>query len=281
MIGYCELLDLRPQAPLLAGAAHVRLERNRMGRDFFVGDLHGQFDMLHRLLTHVGWNSPADRLIGVGDLLDRGPKGAELLDLVSEGKLHSVLGNHEAMYIAGDPSGLPPDLTRRKSLPDRDHDHYLAVARHMPLTMEIELSDGRIVGVVHAEVRHEDWAALRRAVPQMADASPTREGTVSDALWARRRDAALSRNRRPDGHSIISGVDLVICGHSGFPGEVTRYGNQISLESLAFLSMGAMTLFEPVSNRYWRLWNPKERPDLAVEEVAPPEDYSLHPELFS
>ena len=50
-----------------------RFERNARGRDFVVGDVHGHFDTLERLLEAVDFDASADRLFSVGDLVNRGP----------------------------------------------------------------------------------------------------------------------------------------------------------------------------------------------------------------
>ena len=54
-----------------------------------IGDVHGQFDKLVALLTHLGyrdnggtWRHPNRSVIFVGDLIDRGPKQLATVDLV-------------------------------------------------------------------------------------------------------------------------------------------------------------------------------------------------------
>lgn len=73
---------------------------NTQGRDFIVGDLHGCRSMLDTLLEHVGFDGVKDRLFSVGDLVDRGPRSIECLDLLQEPWFYPVLGNHDAMLMA-------------------------------------------------------------------------------------------------------------------------------------------------------------------------------------
>ncbi len=42
-----------------------KLPRNRAGRDWVVGDLHGCFELLRRLMKTIGFNPQTDRLISV------------------------------------------------------------------------------------------------------------------------------------------------------------------------------------------------------------------------
>jgi len=75
------------------------LPSNTEGNDYIVGDLHGMFDELLKVLKHVGFNSK-DRLFSVGDLIDRGPKSIELLrEFRIRDNWYFVKGNHEHMMI--------------------------------------------------------------------------------------------------------------------------------------------------------------------------------------
>ena len=54
-----------------------------------IGDVHGQFDKLTALLTHLGyrdgsgpWRHPDRIVVFVGDLIDRGPKQLATVELV-------------------------------------------------------------------------------------------------------------------------------------------------------------------------------------------------------
>lgn len=83
-----------------------------------VGDIHGDFDDLVSLLQHCGlidaqhhWSGDKTTLIQTGDVLDRGPKPREALDLLMAlqkeaakkgGRVVVLLGNHEVMNMMGD-----------------------------------------------------------------------------------------------------------------------------------------------------------------------------------
>ena len=52
-----------------------------MSRRVFVGDVHGQYDSLMRLWDLISLDS-GDAIYFVGDLIDRGPQSAQVVDFV-------------------------------------------------------------------------------------------------------------------------------------------------------------------------------------------------------
>jgi len=76
-----------------------QLPENTMGRDFVLGDLHGCYALLDKLLKYVTFDMRVDRLFSVGDLADRGPDSLRCLQLLAEPWFYTVKGNHEQMLI--------------------------------------------------------------------------------------------------------------------------------------------------------------------------------------
>jgi serine/threonine protein phosphatase 1 len=75
-----------------------------MGRLFAVSDIHGCYETFHSLLiNHIGLTK-SDRLILLGDYIDRGEKSKEvidfIIDLLDTGfNITPLLGNHEEMLL--------------------------------------------------------------------------------------------------------------------------------------------------------------------------------------
>ena len=83
-----------------------------------IGDVHGAFDDFVAILQRTGlidkqnhWTGGKATFVQVGDLLDRGPKPREVMDLMislekeagqAGGQVVSLMGNHEMMNIMGD-----------------------------------------------------------------------------------------------------------------------------------------------------------------------------------
>lgn len=66
-----------------------------------IGDVHGFDADLAALLSHLQLG-PADQVLFLGDLIDRGPDPAAVVARVrGDDRFHCILGNHELMAIAG------------------------------------------------------------------------------------------------------------------------------------------------------------------------------------
>ncbi|MGB1581849.1 MAG: metallophosphoesterase, partial [Nevskiales bacterium] len=77
----------------------LRLPRNTSGRDFCVGDIHGMFNLLGKLLQKADFDPSQDRLISVGDLVDRGPHSKRAPVFLAQPWFYAIRGNHEDMLI--------------------------------------------------------------------------------------------------------------------------------------------------------------------------------------
>lgn len=80
-----------------------------MGRTIVIGDIHGCFDELSDLLNLVNLRED-DCVVAVGDLIVKGEKNREVLDLfIDDKRFSSVIGNHDRVvrqYWRGEPVPL-------------------------------------------------------------------------------------------------------------------------------------------------------------------------------
>ena len=69
---------------------------------FAVGDIHGEYDLLKKLLDR--WKEEEETLVFLGDLGDRGPKSKECFllvqDLVTSNRAVCLSGNHEDIFLS-------------------------------------------------------------------------------------------------------------------------------------------------------------------------------------
>jgi hypothetical protein len=95
------------------------------GRIVAIGDVHGDLTDFDSILRQMGlinskssWIGGDTVLVQVGDVVDRGPKSRECLDLVmalerqarrQKGKVIALLGNHEVMAMMGDLRYVSPE----------------------------------------------------------------------------------------------------------------------------------------------------------------------------
>ena len=67
-------------------------------RTIFIWDVHGCFDELLELLTEKIQPTEDDRIIFLGDIINKWPKSAEVVKFIFENKYEVVSGNHEQSY---------------------------------------------------------------------------------------------------------------------------------------------------------------------------------------
>lgn len=67
-------------------------------RRIVVGDVHGHYEALVRLLELIGPRTE-DGIYFVGDLIDRGAGSAQVIHLVRQEGYHTLIGNHEHLLI--------------------------------------------------------------------------------------------------------------------------------------------------------------------------------------
>lgn len=73
-----------------------------MERTLAISDIHGEQEKLSRLLKAADYNPDRDRLVLLGDYIDRGPRSRDVLNTVSGLKNQGVVvlkGNHEDLMI--------------------------------------------------------------------------------------------------------------------------------------------------------------------------------------
>ncbi len=283
---------------LVRSRTHV-LGVNQKGQDYFVGDLHGEDKMLEALLSAVSFDKTKDRLIAVGDLIDRGPGSVRLLDMLGqEPWFYSVMGNHELMMRNSDPDCPDLDWLRdggRETLEQikragRTPRYYVPTLYGMPRAIQVKLADGRWVGVVHAEVSEEDsWSDVMRA--------PGGLDLESEVFWGRSRafaamtvlydrdvlqllpavEASVCANLWP-----VSGIDLVIAGHTPMSA-----CEPVAVENMLFIDTGAcfdgsdgsepgrLTLVNPLSGTYWQAMRTKDVTEFQVTRSELPKAVSI------
>ncbi|PMB50524.1 serine/threonine protein phosphatase [Fischerella thermalis CCMEE 5201] len=67
-------------------------------RRIVIGDVHGHYEGLMRLLDAIAPTSD-DQVYFLGDLIDRGPQSAQVVNFVKDSPYQCLLGNHEQMLL--------------------------------------------------------------------------------------------------------------------------------------------------------------------------------------
>lgn len=197
----------------------LRLSQNHHGRDFVVGDIHFKTTDLYKGLRKLGFDSQTDRVIGVGDLIDRGPGVLEGLKLLGEPWFFTVMGNHEQMLIRAyrenpDARYVSHGAGWWATVADESKEMIIVKLETLPTLIEIESPRG-VVGVVHGDVpRGLSWQGFVNDI----DNAQVEE----IALWGRER---IKKHYRQG----VAGVWRVCTGHTWIP-EPLRLGNVLALD---------------------------------------------------
>jgi bis(5'-nucleosyl)-tetraphosphatase (symmetrical) len=159
-----------------------------MSRRIFVGDIQGCRVELERLLEAVGFDSAADRLEPVGDLVNRGPDSLGTLRLLRSLDAGGVLGNHDIHLLraaAGERAPRPRD-TFGDVLEAPDREDLLAWLGERPFFRDLD-----DVWLVHAglDPRWSDPAA------ELAGCDPLAADEACD--FATRVRHCTARGERP------------------------------------------------------------------------------------
>ena len=116
-------------------------------RDIVVGDIHGCLEEFDELRQAVQYDPGNDRLVLVGDLIDRGPDSVGVVRRARELRVECVQGNHEEKYL-------------RFRLRERE------VREGKRAENKMDFPEGK--RAVFAQLDEADWAYLA-AMPLMLD----------------------------------------------------------------------------------------------------------------
>lgn len=162
---------------------------------YAIGDIQGCLDPLRRLLDRVGFEPKHDRVLAVGDLVNRGPDSLGTLRWAHGlgAAFDMVLGNHD-LHLLAVAAGVRP-AHRKDTLDDilsaPDRDELLHWLRHRPLLIEAQghvlvhagilpswsLDDARVhAREVEAVLRSEASSLLRELYGDTPDWRPDLTG---------------------------------------------------------------------------------------------------------
>lgn len=139
-----------------------------MSRTIVVGDIHGCYDELVSLLADIDLDAQ-DRVVAVGDLITKGPKSKQVLDLFrSDNRFLSVVGNHDLAllrYWRGEVDSLKNSQAKTATELEPDSQLYCEFLGSLPLMINLGshlvVHAGVRPGVPLSEQAAEDLTELR------------------------------------------------------------------------------------------------------------------------
>lgn len=236
----------------------TRLSANTRGRDIIIGDLHGCLPLLYQRLDELKFDSSVDRVLSVGDLVDRGPNSLGALSLLREKWFHSVISNHESMmltYFGKRPSLLtrPYDFVAngghwvesidRESSQYSDLQSLLDLVLDLPMALVVHGGDGIApYNVVHGDLRRLNYSQF-----ELEQGYPIDLDVVEDVTWSRsirsakgfRKDEPLYTPDTPvliSDDAVCRSLNLTYVGHTVLV-KMALHMSHVYLDRGAFLSL--------------------------------------------
>jgi len=194
-------------------------------RRIVIGDVHGHYDGLMLLLEALAPSSD-DRVYFLGDLIDRGPKSAQVLDFVQHSPYQTLLGNHEQLMLDA-LSGDSVDMRAWQSWLYSGGDATVASYRYtgmMPykhlewlrsLPTHLDLGD---IWLVHAGVHPTMPFALQ---------------SIEQLCWIRKEFHTISKPYFPN-KLIIVGHTITFTFEGVRPGELVRGQGWLDIDTGAY-----------------------------------------------
>lgn len=243
-----------------AQSSIIQLPSNQFGKDYVIGDLHGCYELLMRLLDALQFDPACDRLFSVGDLIDRGPDSLTCLQLLAQPWFFAVRGNHEKMLLdffqrylhehslaalddefmtgflwnGGDWVERHFDAGQRCMTPV--FDQALQLAARMPAMMVVGEGQQRF-HVIHAELSQPPFEAplqfwTNQDIDQWLERGEIPESAYECLLWAR---ALMGDQQAVAGPAMQTDLALTFCGHTFDAGPRLNFSH-FCLDTGAFLS---------------------------------------------
>ena len=226
-----------------------------------VGDLHGCFDLLDRLLVTAHFDPGCDRLFSVGDLVDRGPDSMRCLEFLEAPWFFAVKGNHETMllecfetYLASGRMDYWKEVVRNDvwvnggewvkafyqpedQCMTEKFDLLLKRLRDLPLVWVVGQGADRFQ-VIHAELVRSGYRNQCRMVWLNTDIDRWQAGeSINDDIrerlvWGRTLMLMLADPGTPP---MQKGLSTTFCGHT-IADSVRSYLSHVCLDTGAYLS---------------------------------------------
>ena len=223
-----------------------------MRRTIVIGDIHGCFDEFVSLLKELDLGEE-DRVVAVGDLVVKGTKNREVLDLFSsDQRFSSVIGNHDLAILRfwrGEVKSVKASQKRACKELEVDKERYYRYLSSLPLLIDLGthlvVHAGIRPGVPLEEQAPEDLTELRTLGPDRT----SRKGVPWYEVYDEEKIALFGHwpAKEPRRGKRALGLDTGCV-----------YGNRLTayiIETGEFVSVEANSAYDGA----WRpRWNPPE-----------------------
>lgn len=239
----------------------LELKKNTEGRDFICPDIHGAFDLLDDKLAEVKFDFKRDRVISLGDLIDRGEYSHRALSYIKEDWFIPILGNHEDMMMKSYQYKYLDNHLYEKFynawinnggdwaedlLDEEDFKDWYQALLSLPYYIEYKYDD-KLLLMTHADFPIGiTWKKLKEIIQNIK--SPERSYFLNETLWNRKAAKLYEKYQfimslidekeaiRKTYDVEVKDVDFAFCGHSFVAEETVIFYNRVFLDNQGFSS---------------------------------------------
>jgi bis(5'-nucleosyl)-tetraphosphatase (symmetrical) len=132
-------------------------------RTILIGDIHGCLDEFDEMLKTLSYHPDKDRVILLGDLIDRGPDSVGVVRRARELNLESVMGNHEYKFLKWfrDSKQIYDTQSYYSQLINEDINYIANMSTYIKLNNIIAVHAGLKPGIAISDQRKDDLLYLR------------------------------------------------------------------------------------------------------------------------
>jgi serine/threonine protein phosphatase 1 len=175
---------------------------------YIIGDIHGCFRELQALLDKAGPTAD-DRVIAIGDLVNRGPRSDDVLELFrTQRNFFSLMGNHESKHIAAARGDSWPSVSMLRTRWQLGREYTAAINYMKSLPHSMDLPD--------AVLAH---AFYEPGVPLSAQQERVLVGVNSAQSY-------LEETYDRPWYELYDGDKPLIVGHRDWSGDMSIFNHQ-------------------------------------------------------
>ncbi len=216
-----------------------KFNANTAGNDYICSDIHGHYSLLEQALATLGFDESKDRLFSLGDLIDRGDESTQALEWLNKPWFHAIQGNHERMLINAFESQSNMLFHQwfawgghwAEDMDIEEIEVFYRAFIQCPIAIELELSNGKHVALVHAELPDScNWDDVRQLLkttdPKLAESTLV----ISNMLWNKAQPFYPAE--KIENITNVENIDHTFHGH-------TIVGDYVTLANRTFMDLGS------------------------------------------
>lgn len=213
-------------------------------RRIFIGDVHGHYDGLMQLLEAIGLNSD-DQVYFLGDLIDRGPKSAQVVSFVRNHGYSCLLGNHEQMLLEALPNGKVLQAALQAWLYSGGQTTVASYSKPDLLLDDVEWMNTLPTHLDLGDI----WLAHAGVHPDL----PIEEQTSQEYCWIREEFHSIPKPYFPD-KLIITGHTITFTLPTVSPGELAQGQGWLDIDTGAYHpKSGWLTGFDVTNQQVYQV----------------------------